>query len=226
MPHAQVPFSQLVFSLDVLPRDKNLKVIKEYAEIIRMGPPDGTAMNGKDGPPVVFRDIAGKFWVADGSKRLWAQEVLGVDLPWVEVRTGTKAHAIWYAAGANREHGQRMSPAGIRAAVDNLLKHLTTQPPSIREIAVQVGCPASLVLARSSKLGGYREKRRPLEKKSKLPSLTPEQKRWRAIETILNDLGRWMDSVVDSGLLTKVEMESMRTPLDDLRAPLVKALTR
>ncbi len=117
MPRAQVNMKDLVFSEDVLPRMiRSGPIVDEYTEILRLGAKDGTEM----GLGVVFHD-GSTFWVADGVKRLTGQQRMGITRPWVNLKKGSKADAVWYASGANREHGVRLTNKEKRQAADNLV---------------------------------------------------------------------------------------------------------
>lgn len=148
MGRTQVGRGELVASPEILPRLVSTgAIVESYAEILRLGPLDGTGM----GYPVVFDDGETK-WVADGFKRLSAMDIIGIARPLVDLRKGSKADAAWFAAGANREHGQPMSKADKRRAVDILLRCEGTAELSSHKIAAQVGVGHDLVLARQARL--------------------------------------------------------------------------
>ena len=99
---------------EVLPRDsKSKEVLKEYTDVIRRGEtlPD----------PVVFND--GKtIWLADGLYRLLSHKDLKLKTIVCDLRQGSREDAIWYAAGANREHGMPLTATEKRRAADNVLR--------------------------------------------------------------------------------------------------------
>ena len=160
MPRAQVNMKDLTFAEDVLPRMvRSGPLVDEFTEILRLGAPDGTEM----GLGVVFHD-GSTFWVADGTKRLTAQDRIGIVRPWVDLKKGTKGDAIWYAIGANREHGVRLSNAEKRQATINALKNPDIAETFTHEsIAEQVGVSRSLVTKLLAELerGGQALMRRP-----------------------------------------------------------------
>ena len=77
--------------------------------------------------PVLFRDAEGALWPGDGWHRYAAMIDLGVREADAEVRTGTKAEAMLYAAGANAAHGQPRSKEDLRAAIAVALRGLATK---------------------------------------------------------------------------------------------------
>jgi hypothetical protein len=134
---------KLIFSPDVLPRVVETgPIVAEFTRILEAGAPDGTEM----GYPVVIQDQREQLWVADGVKRLAAMKRLGITHPWVHLRSGSKADAIWYAAGANTQHGVRLSASSKRQAAELCLRN-----PAIRDhftarvIAHQVGLGPEVV---------------------------------------------------------------------------------
>lgn len=70
---------------------------------------------------IVFHDGAA-YWLADGYHRtLAAQQARHVEIK-AEVRRGTLDEARWFAAGANRRNGRRMTTADKRRAVEVALR--------------------------------------------------------------------------------------------------------
>lgn len=94
-------------------------------------------------PVVVYVDTEGEHWLADGFHRLEAARRLGRAHIVADVRQGSRDEALWFAMGANREHGLRMTGDDIRQAVRLALKAWPSK--SQQQIAQQVGCSQSLV---------------------------------------------------------------------------------
>lgn len=117
------------------------QVVTDYAE--RMA-------DGAEFPPVVLfadgccrTDGSVIYYLADGFHRVQASvRNQFVDIP-AEVRAGTKDDALWFALGANKANGHRMTEQDKQHAVAIALR---TWPERLnREIAEQVGCSHSLV---------------------------------------------------------------------------------
>ena len=109
-------------------------VVDDYAE--RLG-------EGVRFPPVVvFRD-GSRYCLADGFHRLQAFRRAGRDEIEADVYVGTRADALWFALGANRTHGERLSRADKRHAIE--LAFRTWPDLSQGRIARQVGCSKGYV---------------------------------------------------------------------------------
>lgn len=126
------------------------QVVTDYAE--RMA-------DGVEFPPVVLfadgccrTDGSVIYYLADGFHRVQASvRNQFVDIP-AEVRAGTKDDALWFALGANRSNGHRMTEGDKKHAIAIAL---TQWPERMqREIAEQIGCHPSLVSVVSTKLSG------------------------------------------------------------------------
>lgn len=234
-----VSMEELTFSLDVLPRlcKEGDSVVREYAEILRMGEPDGSAM----GLPVVFAD-GEAHWVADGDKRLHAMQKIGISSPAVDIKRGSKADAIWYAIAANKEHGVRLTNEQKRRAVQNAVTNMGVRDAyTNRAIAEQVGVSHEMVNQIVKKLTpdgdsppssastdkGLATVANPLAEAGIMA--TEEDDKSGAVaqgHKLLNGLGRWVKRVVDSDLLKGKELTDFQTSLDSVRAPLKAALRR
>jgi len=141
MPKMKLPVNAIQVDASVLPRIRDDDpVVGEYAEILRL---DAKAMP----PPVVFFDDK-QNWLADGVKRLAAYKRIGVGEPICDVRKGSRSDAIFYAAGANREHGVRLTSQETRRAVENLLKDAECGTNSDGVLADQCGVSTSMVQKR------------------------------------------------------------------------------
>lgn len=68
-------------------------------------------------PPVVFHDPEGVAWLGDGLHRLRALSRIARVSVECDVRSGTRADAEWYAAGANGAHGLPLTREQRRLAV-------------------------------------------------------------------------------------------------------------
>jgi hypothetical protein len=91
-------------------------------------------------PLVVFQDGA-THWLVDGFHRLEALRTNGARSAQVEVHRGSQTEAIWYAAGANQQHGLRRTNEDKQRAVVMALDCATkmSPQPSSRQIAEHVG---------------------------------------------------------------------------------------
>ena len=85
------------------------QVVEDYAE--RLG--EGAAF-----PPVVAFSDGSSCWLADGSHRLRAFRRAGRGEVEADVYAGTLDDALWFALGANRAHGARLSRADKKHAVE------------------------------------------------------------------------------------------------------------
>jgi len=87
---------------------------------------------------VIFRDADGRHHLADGWHRFKAHAQLGHQTLLADVREGTQTDALWFALGANRAHGQRLSQRDVRHAIELALGAWPDQSTKI--IAEQIGC--------------------------------------------------------------------------------------
>ncbi len=99
--------------------------------------PDALERGEKLPPVVVFVDRSGLYWLADGFHRIAAYRRLGRKLVPVHVQNGTRADAAWYALGANRANGVRMTNADKERAGKLALQ--MRPKASDRAIAAHVG---------------------------------------------------------------------------------------
>lgn len=109
-------------------------VVADYAEAMEAG--------ATFPPVVVFADGKHNF-LADGFHRLLAaykNDYLEIT---AEVHPGTREDALWFALGANKANGQRLTRGDIRAAVEMALQAWPQK--SQTEIATQVGCSQQYV---------------------------------------------------------------------------------
>jgi ParB-like chromosome segregation protein Spo0J len=96
-------------------------------------------------PPLRVYLAENGYRVADGYHRLAAARKCGFRDIDAIVERGTEQDALWYALGANREHGLRLSRADVRCAIALALKIFPER--SSREIAKQIGCDHKTVEA-------------------------------------------------------------------------------
>jgi hypothetical protein len=89
-------------------------------------------------PPVVLFFDSTRYYMADGFHRGHAARRIGAeDIPAV-VTVGTRTDALWYALGANKVNGARLTTADKRQAI--LLALKAWPEYSSTRIAEQVGC--------------------------------------------------------------------------------------
>ena len=104
-------------------------IVDDYAEHLAAG---GTL------PPVTAFRNEGNTYLADGFHRLRAHERAGRAQIEAEILTGTREDALWCALGANRAHGQRLTSADKKHAIELALEAWPER--SQRRIAEQIGC--------------------------------------------------------------------------------------
>ena len=89
-------------------------------------------------PPIIlFCDIDGSLWLADGHHRVMAASRRNYRTIRAIIRNGTKADAIWEAVKVNGRNGLSLSRADIRRAVEMVIKNFPDK--STRVIADLVG---------------------------------------------------------------------------------------
>ena len=132
-----------VLSLDRLVTDAGTQVrsaiddddvVVEYTEALA---------DGAEFPPVVVFRADGAELLADGFHRVFAYRKAGRSEIAADVYHGTREEALWFALGANRAHGQRLSRADKRRAIE--LAYRAWPDLSQVRIAAQVGCTQSYV---------------------------------------------------------------------------------
>ncbi len=114
MARTKVEIQVIKIDPQVLPRDsKSNEVVQRYADVIRR---DGDLPD-----PTVFYD--GKlFWLADGLYRYRAHRDMDAKFIFCDVHKGSREDAIWYASGANREHGVPLTQQEKHRAAENVLR--------------------------------------------------------------------------------------------------------
>lgn len=112
----------------------NDQVVSEYAE--RMA-------EGVEFPAVVLFHDGNRYYLADGFHRYMAsQRNSFVDIV-ADVRAGTKEDALWFALGANKANGHRMTDSDKRHAINLAL--LAWPDRSANQLAEQIGVSQSSV---------------------------------------------------------------------------------
>jgi len=140
----KVKLDQIVFDAGTQIREAlDQQVVSDYAEAMT---------NGAQFPLVVLFHDGNKHYLADGFHRFMAaQRIQARDID-AEVNAGTKEDAIWFALGANRTNGKRLSEHDKQHAVAIAIQLWPMKMN--REIAAQVGCSESLVSKISNKNTG------------------------------------------------------------------------
>ena len=104
-------------------------IVGEYVEALA----EGTRF-----PPVVVFRAAGRDVLADGFHRVRAYQEAGRDEIEADVYQGGPDEALWFALGANRAHGQRLTEGDKRRAIE--IAYKAWPDVSQRQIAAHVGC--------------------------------------------------------------------------------------
>jgi hypothetical protein len=110
-------------------RATNEALVMEYAD--RMAAGDVF-------PPVDLFFDGVTYHVGDGNHRLLAAQRLGLDAIAVLVHGGTQVDALWFALGANRTHGERLTGADRKHAIKVAIQAFPER--SGAEIARHIGC--------------------------------------------------------------------------------------
>ena len=113
----------------------NMEAVREYAE--------AEAERGSVFPPVILFYDGSKHWLADGFHRVAMARQQGRRKIAAEVREGTASDALWFACGANKDHGLPRTNADKRRALEIALK---MHPEMSHEaIALHVGVSRNFV---------------------------------------------------------------------------------
>lgn len=110
------------------------QVVTDYAEAM---------VNGAQFPPIVLFHDGNQYYLADGFHRFMAAQRNQWREIDAEVQAGTHQDALWFALGANKANGKRLTEADKTHAVAMALMQWPEKMQ--REIAEQVGCSESLV---------------------------------------------------------------------------------
>lgn len=118
------------------------QVVSDYAEAMT---------SGATFPPIVLFHDGNQHYLADGFHRFMAaqrNQFKDID---ADVRPGTKEDALWFALGANRNHGKQLTPADKKNAV-KLAVSTWGNSKSQEAIAIQIGIPKSTVQYHAAEL--------------------------------------------------------------------------
>jgi protein gp37/transposase-like protein len=130
----ELELSVIVRDPELQPRETlDHETVTQYAEDM---------LAGIEFPPIrVFFD-GGRYWLSQGFHRAEAAEQAGWMTIAAEVIQGSRADAVWDAAGSNKEHdiaGRRRTNADKQRAVDMVLDHPRAKQLSNSEIARHCG---------------------------------------------------------------------------------------
>jgi transposase len=110
------------------------RLVREYAEVM---------LHGTRFPSITVFFDGTEYHLADGHHRVLARQLAGYHDIEADVYSGRQEDALWYALGANRANGLRLTRADTRHAIQLALQMWPTRPQ--REIAHQVGCSQQFV---------------------------------------------------------------------------------
>lgn len=110
------------------------QVVKDYAEAMTAGAVF---------PPIVLFHDGNQHYLADGFHRLMAAQRIAWRELDADVRAGTKEDALWFALGANKTNGKRLTDSDKRHAIEIAVAAWPER--SAGDIAAQVGCGSSYV---------------------------------------------------------------------------------
>jgi len=117
------------------------QTVADYAEAMS----EGVAF-----PAIVLFHDGNRYYLADGFHRAMASKRVGyVDID-ARVEAGTQADALWYALGANKANGHRMTLADKKHAI--VLAIQTWPDRSMHQIAEQIGCTYQYVQQEKAKV--------------------------------------------------------------------------
>ncbi len=105
------------------------QVVSDYADAMT---------DGAEFPPIVLFHDGNQHYLADGFHRFMAAQRLSLSAIAADVRPGTKADALWFALGANKANGKRLSEADKKHAIEMAIA--TWPERSMNHIAEQLGC--------------------------------------------------------------------------------------
>lgn len=129
----RIALSQIAFDAGTQIRESiNEQVVAEYAE--RMS--DGVVF-----PPIALFHDGNRHYLGDGFHRFMAAQRNGfIDID-ANVTAGTKEDALWFALGANKANGHRMTERDKRHALT--LAFRSWPDKSARQVAEQIGCSST-----------------------------------------------------------------------------------
>lgn len=130
-----VPLSEIAFDAGTQVRASiNEQKVADYAELMGAG----TVF-----PAVVLFHDGNRYYIGDGFHRGLAAKRNGLTEIPSDVRPGTRSDALWFAIGANKNHGLPLTEADKRHAIE--MAYAEWLDNGQREIADQVGCSATYV---------------------------------------------------------------------------------
>ncbi len=130
-----LPISKIITGAGTQVRAEiNDKTVTDYAEHLSAG---------GEFPPITVFEHEDRIYLADGFHRLRAHERVERTEIEAEIRTGTREDALWWALGANRAHGERMTWPDKKRSVELALEVWPER--SQRRIAAQIGCSVGYV---------------------------------------------------------------------------------
>ena len=147
---AGVPVRE-VLPLDTLIDDAGTQVRSAIDDALVLDYADALAEGAQFPPIVVFRSDAGDL-LADGFHRVRAYRKAGRREIEADVHHGGREDALWFALGANRAHGLRLSTADNRRAIE--LAYQAWPDATQTQIARHVGCTQSYVSKVRARLVG------------------------------------------------------------------------
>lgn len=185
----RIPLSSIAFDAGTQIRAAiDPVVVSEYADAMT----DGAVF-----PPLVLFHDGNQHYLADGFHRFMAAQRLHFKDFDADVRAGTKQDALWFALGANKTNGKRLTVGDVKHAITMALAIWPER--SMREISEQLGCsrkyvhdikeattshlPPSRVTGRDGKSypASYKEKA-PHPKRALVEEMVKAGKRGREIE--------------------------------------------
>jgi ParB-like chromosome segregation protein Spo0J len=131
----RIPLDAIVFDAGTQVRESvSENVVHEYAEAMH---------GGVVFPPVVLFHDGNRYYMADGFHRGLAAKRNGLGDIDATVTPGTKTDALWFALGANKSNGQRLTASDKKHAILMALKEFPAR--SSNQLAAQVGCAQTYV---------------------------------------------------------------------------------
>lgn len=109
-------------------------IVAEYADLLK---------EGVQFPPIIVFHDGSDYFPADGFHRALAHSRVGRETISADVHLGTREDALWFALGANKANGLRLTRQDKRHAVLLAIKAWPERTQS--EIAIQVGCSQGYV---------------------------------------------------------------------------------
>lgn len=149
----RIALSAIAFEAGTQIRDAiDPHVVTEYAEAM---------MGGAQFPPIVLFHDGSQHYLADGFHRfLAAQRNTCTDIE-ADVRPGTKEDALWFALGANRQHGKQLTAADKKHAIALALQTWGKGGRTQADIARQLGIAESTLSYHATRLSDIGRLQRP-----------------------------------------------------------------